>query len=88
MADTPNPNTDVNHSLDRRREEKNVKNVENIVQDSISRMTELTSSQMEVWQKQLALGSQIANYWSDTFNIAQQSFGRMIENAQQQQHRR
>jgi len=75
---TPNP---PNHSLDRRREERAV---EHLMQDSASRLSELATTQMEVWQKQMALGSQVASYWSDTFNIAQQSFSRIIDTVQQQ----
>jgi hypothetical protein len=76
MTDTNAPN----HTLDRRREEKAV---EHLVQDGATRFTELATAQMEVWQRQMALGNQVVSYWHDAFNIGQQSLSRMIDNVQQ-----
>ena len=86
MADnTPASPGNPNHSLNRRREERAM---EQLVQDSSDKFGELAATQMEIWQRQLGLGSQITGLWSDGFNVAQQSFGRMIETIQQQQQRR
>lgn len=74
MADNPN------HTLDQRREQKAT---EQLMQDSVSRLASVASDGMEVWQKQLALGSTIAGYWADTFHTAQSALGQMINQAQQ-----
>jgi hypothetical protein len=76
MADN-NPN--VNQSLDRRREEKAA---EQITQDSVARLAELATSNMEIWQKYFGFGAQVAHYWADAFHAAQQSIGQTISTMQ------
>lgn len=82
MAETTQ--TNPNHSLDRRREEKAL---ENLAQDSVARFTDLATSGMEVFQKNLAWQSEMARYWADSFTVAQNSMSQIISTVQQQ-HRR
>jgi hypothetical protein len=84
MADT-NATQNPNHSLDRRREEKAT---ENLMQDSVARLSSVASDGLEIWQKNLAFGSTIANYWADTFKVAQTAIGQMITQTEQHQNRR
>ena len=74
---TPN---NPNHSLDRRREEKAL---ENLAQDSVTRFTDLTTSGLEVVQKNIAWQSEFARYWADSLNIAQNSMNQIISTVQQ-----
>ena len=37
---------------------------------------------MEIWQKYFGFGAQVAHYWADAFNAAQNSIGQTISTMQ------
>ena len=74
---TPN---NPNHSLDRRREEKAL---ENLAQDTTTRFVDLTTSGLEVVQKNIAWQSEIARYWADNLTIAHNSMNHIVASMQQ-----
>jgi hypothetical protein len=56
MADSPT----LNQALGRRREERAA---EQLMQDSVNRLSNIAIDGLEVWQKYLSFGSSIAYYW-------------------------
>jgi hypothetical protein len=56
MADSPT----LNQTLGRRREERAA---EQLMQDSVNRLSNIAIDGLEVWQKYLSFGSSIAYYW-------------------------
>ena len=52
----------VNQSLDRRREERAA---EQLIQDNVTRLAELATTNMEIWQKYFGFGAQVAHYWAE-----------------------
>jgi len=77
MADTKD--TNVNSSLDSRREERAT---EQITEQYAHRINELTSANLEIWQKQMSLGAQIAHWWGDSFQTSQRALSQMVSAAQ------
>jgi hypothetical protein len=77
MADN-NPNT-LNQSLDRRREEKAA---EQLMSDSVNRLSHLAVDGLEVQQKILSFWSGVAYYWGDSLNATQSSINQMIQSVQ------
>lgn len=69
----------VNHSMDRRREEKAS---ENMMQDHTNRLAGFAADGLEIWQKQLAFGERVATFWVDTFSAAQNSISHMLSSVQ------
>ena len=55
----------VNQSLDRRREERAA---EQLIQDNVTRLADLATTNMEIWQKYFGFGAQVAHYWADALN--------------------
>jgi hypothetical protein len=68
----------VNQSLDRRREERAA---EQLIQDNVTRLADLATTNMD-WQKYFGFGAQVAHYWADAFNAAQNSIGQTISTMQ------
>ena len=56
MADSPT----LNQTLGRRREERAA---EQLMQDSVNRLSNIAIDGLEVWRKYLSFGSSIAYYW-------------------------
>ena len=65
----------VNQSLDRRREERAA---EQLIQDNVTRLADLATTNMEIWQKYFGFGAQVAHYWADALNAAQNSITQTI----------
>jgi hypothetical protein len=84
QASMADQNKDANHSLDRRREERALND---LAQDSVTRFTDLTAVGMEVMQKNIEWQSEIARYWADSLNVAQNSMNQIISTVQQQQRK-
>jgi hypothetical protein len=82
MAEATN---NPNHSLNQRREERAA---EQFTQESVNRLAEIASCNMEVWQKQVEAASQMARYWADMLNSTQQAFGQFTNQIQQNQNKR
>ena len=68
----------VNQSLDRRREERAA---EQLIQDNVTRLADLATTNMEIWQKYFGFGAQVAHYWADAFNAAQNSMSDHLDDA-------
>ena len=49
----------VNQSLDRRREERAA---EQLIQDNVTRLADLATTNMEIWQKYFGFGAQVATF--------------------------
>jgi hypothetical protein len=83
MAETTGSGTagsgNVNSTLDYRRQER----ADQLMQESVGRISETTSIALEIYQKQIAFTASLFHYWGDTLNAAQTSMGHMI----QQTHR-
>ena len=75
MADSPT----LNQTLDRRREERAA---EQLMQDSVNRLSNIAVDGLEVWQKYLSFGSSIAYYWGDALNAQEASIHQMISTVQ------
>jgi hypothetical protein len=69
----------VNQSLDRRREERAA---EQLIQDNVTRLADLATTNMEIWQKYFGFGAQVAHYWADALNAAQNSISQTISTIQ------
>ena len=69
----------VNQSLDRRREERAA---EQLIQDNVTRLADLATTNMEIWQKYFGFGAQVAHYWADALNAAQNSIAQTISTIQ------
>lgn len=69
----------VNQTLDRRREEKAA---EQLLQESVSRTTELTSCAMEICQKNIAYGASMLRFWTDSLETVQASMGQVVQHTQ------
>ena len=85
----PEPQTQayVNQTLDRRRDERAA---EQLMQEGISRITELTSSAMEIAQKNIAYTASVLRYYTDAIEAMQTSIGQVVERTQkvaEQTHR-
>jgi hypothetical protein len=76
VVHNPNQPHQPNHSLDRRRDERAM---EQLAQDSAQRITELTASSLEAWQKQLDVATQMAKFWVDTLHVNQQAFNQITQ---------
>ena len=69
----------LNQSLDRRRDEKAA---EHMMQDSVSRLSNIAVDGLEIWQKYFTFGSSVAYWWGDSLNAAQASVNQMINTVQ------
>jgi hypothetical protein len=70
----------LNQSLDRRRDEKAAGH---IMQDSVSRLSNIAVDGLEIWQKYFTFGSSVAYWWGDSLlNAAQASVNQMISTVQ------
>jgi hypothetical protein len=76
MAD-PNPNANVNSSIDRRREERQM--ADQLGQEAINRVTELTAGQLAICQAQIAFVATAAHYLGDSFNAIAHAMSQMIQ---------
>lgn len=65
----------VNSTLEARRE---AREAEQMMTESVNRMTEVASNCMEIGQKQLALCSSMFHFWGDCYNSAQSAMDRMV----------
>jgi hypothetical protein len=74
MAEHANPN--VNSTMERRREERLA---EQLGQENINRLTELTASQLQTWQAQIAFVATAAHYLGDGFNAIALAMSQMIQ---------
>jgi xylose isomerase len=69
----------VNHTLDRRRDEKAT---EQVMQENVSRMSDLAINGMEVGQKVLGLQASVFNFWADHYSGLQNVIGHMVSTTQ------
>ena len=69
-----NPNQ-PNHSLDRRRDQRAA---EQLAQDNAARITEMTNTALEAWQKHIEVSTQMAKFWVDALHANQQAFNQLI----------
>lgn len=58
--------------------------LEQLVQDSAARWTDIQYSTVEMLQKQLAFNHQIANYWAESFQLAQGTLGQFANTIEKQ----
>jgi hypothetical protein len=65
-----NSTNPVNHSMDRRREERMAAD---LMTDSVSRMSDLAVCGMGIWQKNLEFYAELSHYCGDTFNAVQRA---------------
>lgn len=80
---TEEAENNVNGTLDRRREERAT---EQFTEQYASRVNEIASCGLEIYQKQLNLGATIAHWWGDAFSTAQKATNQMISAAQSSRH--
>ena len=67
----------VNSTMDRRREERQM--AEQLGQETISRVTDLTACQLQTWQSQIAFVATAAHYLGDSFNAIAHAMSQMIQ---------
>jgi hypothetical protein len=78
---TPN----VNHTMDRRREERareSAEHLSQITQEHAGRVAELFTEGMELWQRSLGFASAWHHYWADTCGAMQRSMSHLLTTTQ------
>lgn len=73
----------VNHSMDKRREEKAAEKADQMIEMGTAGISTLTVAQLELMQKQIGYVSTLAAYWTDTLRAIQDGMDRVIGNARQ-----
>ena len=69
----------VNQTLNQRRD---VKAAEQLMQEGVNRIGELTSCAMEVTQKNIAYSASMLRYYTDALEAMQTSIGQVIDRTQ------
>ncbi len=78
----------MDESLSRRREERAA---EQLGQETVNHISELTENSLEIWQKQIACMATAAHYLGDSFNAISRAMAQMIQQTERlrdQQSRR